>query len=99
MGVDGSYASNVPAFLTKLWTLVEDPDTNHLICWSTVSQTVHDAVSILSHHYKCLFKPDRAETMEKMKIGFFYLHASCLIKILCHVISHVVGDANKHDRT
>ena len=39
MGVDGSYASNVPAFLTKLWTLVEDPDTNHLICWSAVSQS------------------------------------------------------------
>ncbi|XP_069017705.1 heat shock factor protein 2 isoform X1 [Embiotoca jacksoni] len=26
--------SNVPAFLTKLWTLVEDADTNGLICWS-----------------------------------------------------------------
>ncbi|KAJ8355926.1 hypothetical protein SKAU_G00187200 [Synaphobranchus kaupii] len=26
--------SNVPAFLTKLWTLVEDNDTNELICWS-----------------------------------------------------------------
>lgn len=38
MGVDGSYVSNVPAFLTKLWTLVEDPDTNHLICWSSVSK-------------------------------------------------------------
>lgn len=36
-GADGTYASNVPAFLTKLWTLVEDPDTNHLICWSAVS--------------------------------------------------------------
>lgn len=34
--MDG-YSSNVPAFLTKLWTLVEDPETNHLICWSTVS--------------------------------------------------------------
>lgn len=33
--MDG-YTSNVPAFLTKLWTLVEDPETNHLICWSTV---------------------------------------------------------------
>uniref|UniRef100_A0A672Y3G4 Heat shock transcription factor 4 n=1 Tax=Sphaeramia orbicularis TaxID=375764 RepID=A0A672Y3G4_9TELE len=31
------YTSNVPAFLTKLWTLVEDPDTNHLICWSAVN--------------------------------------------------------------
>lgn len=40
MGVDSNYASNVPAFLTKLWTLVEDPDTNHLICWSAVSQTL-----------------------------------------------------------
>ncbi|XP_028819188.1 heat shock factor protein 1 isoform X2 [Denticeps clupeoides] len=26
--------SNVPAFLTKLWTLVEDPETDPLICWS-----------------------------------------------------------------
>ncbi|KAK2856599.1 hypothetical protein Q5P01_005334 [Channa striata] len=26
--------SNVPAFLTKLWTLVEDGDTNEFICWS-----------------------------------------------------------------
>ncbi|KAM4522502.1 heat shock factor protein 2 isoform 2-T2 [Odontesthes bonariensis] len=26
--------SNVPAFLTKLWTLVEDADTNKFICWS-----------------------------------------------------------------
>uniref|UniRef100_A0AAY4ESC2 HSF-type DNA-binding domain-containing protein n=1 Tax=Denticeps clupeoides TaxID=299321 RepID=A0AAY4ESC2_9TELE len=25
---------NVPAFLTKLWTLVEDGDTNEFICWS-----------------------------------------------------------------
>lgn len=38
-GVDSSYTSNVPAFLTKLWTLVEDPETNHLICWSAVSST------------------------------------------------------------
>ncbi|XP_028997303.1 heat shock factor protein 2 [Betta splendens] len=25
---------NVPAFLTKLWTLVEDGETNEFICWS-----------------------------------------------------------------
>lgn len=37
--VDSSYTSNVPAFLTKLWTLVEDPETNHLICWSAVSSS------------------------------------------------------------
>uniref|UniRef100_A0A3Q4BVH1 HSF-type DNA-binding domain-containing protein n=1 Tax=Mola mola TaxID=94237 RepID=A0A3Q4BVH1_MOLML len=41
MGVDGNYASNVPAFLTKLWTLVEDPDTNHLICWSATGTSFH----------------------------------------------------------
>ncbi|MBN3280551.1 HSF1 protein, partial [Polyodon spathula] len=35
-GILGS-GSNVPAFLTKLWTLVEDPDTDPLICWSPVS--------------------------------------------------------------
>ncbi|XP_068170099.1 heat shock factor protein 4 [Antennarius striatus] len=41
VGVDGNYASNVPAFLTKLWTLVEDPETNHLICWSTTGTSFH----------------------------------------------------------
>uniref|UniRef100_A0A8C5JLK3 Uncharacterized protein n=1 Tax=Junco hyemalis TaxID=40217 RepID=A0A8C5JLK3_JUNHY len=35
----GGTSLNVPAFLTKLWTLVEDPETNHLICWSSVSAT------------------------------------------------------------
>lgn len=29
-------SSSVPAFLTKLWTLVEDADTNEFICWSQV---------------------------------------------------------------
>lgn len=28
--------SNVPAFLSKLWTLVEDSDTNEFITWSQV---------------------------------------------------------------
>lgn len=29
--------SNVPAFLMKLWTLVENPLTDHLISWDSVS--------------------------------------------------------------
>ena len=29
--------SNVPAFLMKLWTLVEDPSNNDIICWDMVS--------------------------------------------------------------
>ncbi|KAF3706915.1 Heat shock factor protein 1 [Channa argus] len=32
---------NVPAFLTKLWTLVEDPDTDPLICWSPNGTSFH----------------------------------------------------------
>uniref|UniRef100_H3BZI7 Heat shock transcription factor 4 n=1 Tax=Tetraodon nigroviridis TaxID=99883 RepID=H3BZI7_TETNG len=39
--VDSSYTSSVPAFLTKLWTLVEDPETNHLICWSASGTSFH----------------------------------------------------------
>ncbi|XP_078606933.1 heat shock factor protein-like isoform X7 [Branchiostoma floridae x Branchiostoma japonicum] len=31
----------VPAFLTKLWTLVEDPSTNELIFWSTNGTSFH----------------------------------------------------------
>uniref|UniRef100_A0A8C9JBD3 HSF-type DNA-binding domain-containing protein n=1 Tax=Panthera tigris altaica TaxID=74533 RepID=A0A8C9JBD3_PANTA len=31
----------VPAFLTKLWTLVSDPDTDALICWSPSGNSFH----------------------------------------------------------
>uniref|UniRef100_A0AAX7SD24 HSF-type DNA-binding domain-containing protein n=1 Tax=Astatotilapia calliptera TaxID=8154 RepID=A0AAX7SD24_ASTCA len=34
-------SGNVPAFLTKLWTLVEDPDTDPLICWSPSGTSFH----------------------------------------------------------
>ncbi|XP_074842545.1 heat shock factor protein 1 isoform X2 [Carettochelys insculpta] len=37
----GPGGSNVPAFLTKLWTLVEDPDTDPLICWSPSGSSFH----------------------------------------------------------
>ncbi|XP_069072305.1 heat shock factor protein 4 isoform X2 [Pleurodeles waltl] len=40
LGMDG-YSGNVPAFLNKLWTLVEDPDTSHLICWSSNGTSFH----------------------------------------------------------
>ncbi|MBN3292540.1 HSF1 protein, partial [Polypterus senegalus] len=41
LNVEGGYANNVPAFLTKLWTLVEDRETNHLICWSSTGTSFH----------------------------------------------------------
>ncbi|XP_053913727.1 heat shock factor protein 1 isoform X2 [Cuculus canorus] len=37
----GGGGTNVPAFLTKLWTLVEDPDTDPLICWSPSGNSFH----------------------------------------------------------
>ncbi|XP_061110085.1 heat shock factor protein 1 isoform X2 [Conger conger] len=43
-GVTGAVlvsGSNVPAFLTKLWTLVEDPETDPLICWSPSGNSFH----------------------------------------------------------
>ncbi|XP_053100678.1 heat shock factor protein 1 isoform X2 [Hemicordylus capensis] len=40
-GGGGGGGSNVPAFLTKLWTLVEDPDTDSLICWSPGGNSFH----------------------------------------------------------
>ncbi|KAK3512050.1 hypothetical protein QTP70_028656 [Hemibagrus guttatus] len=33
--------NNVPAFLTKLWTLVDDPETDPLICWSPSGNSFH----------------------------------------------------------
>ncbi|KAM8840910.1 heat shock factor protein 1 isoform 2-T3 [Spinachia spinachia] len=37
----GLSGGNVPAFLTKLWTLVEDPETDLLICWSPSGTSFH----------------------------------------------------------
>ena len=34
---ENSGNSNVPAFLTKLWTLVEDPSNTDIISWDVVS--------------------------------------------------------------
>lgn len=31
-------SAGVPAFLAKLWRLVEDEETNNLIYWSAVSE-------------------------------------------------------------
>lgn len=33
--------TGVPAFLAKLWKLVEDPETDNLICWSPVNTFIY----------------------------------------------------------
>lgn len=33
--------TTVPAFLGKLWKLVEDPETDDLICWAPVSTSIY----------------------------------------------------------
>ncbi|XP_034555418.1 heat shock factor protein 2 [Notolabrus celidotus] len=51
-------SSSVPAFLTKLWTLVEDENTNEFICWSQegnsflVLDEQHFAKEILPKFFK-----------------------------------------------
>ncbi|XP_039593334.1 heat shock factor protein 1 isoform X2 [Polypterus senegalus] len=40
-GILNTGGSNVPAFLTKLWTLVEDPETDSMICWSLSGNSFH----------------------------------------------------------
>nr|XP_033790374.1 heat shock factor protein 1 isoform X2 [Geotrypetes seraphini] len=37
----GAAVCNVPTFITKLWTLVEDPETDALICWSPSGNSFH----------------------------------------------------------
>jgi heat shock transcription factor 1 len=41
--------TNVAAFLAKLWKLVEDPETNDLICWNSVCNK-QSQISLSSHH-------------------------------------------------
>ena len=45
--------NNVPAFLTKLWTLVEDTATDDMISWDTVSRIL---VFILMMTFRFLFE-------------------------------------------
>lgn len=51
-------SSTVPAFLTKLWTLVEDPSVDYLICWDESGSSFHVydqgrfAKEILPHYFK-----------------------------------------------
>ncbi|KAH0955207.1 hypothetical protein HN011_011007 [Eciton burchellii] len=50
--------AGVPAFLAKLWKLVEDPETNDLICWSPngksffIRNQAQFARELLPHYYK-----------------------------------------------
>ena len=51
-------ASNVPAFLAKLWKMVDDPDTNHLISWGhngnsfVINNQTEFSQSLLPYYYK-----------------------------------------------
>lgn len=40
--------TNIPAFLSKLWTLVEDPKYNELIAWDPVS-VFYITISIIAY--------------------------------------------------
>ncbi|KAG7199312.1 hypothetical protein KM043_018164 [Ampulex compressa] len=50
--------TSVPAFLAKLWKLVEDPETDDLICWSLngrsffIRNQAQFARELLPHYYK-----------------------------------------------
>ncbi|XP_064466484.1 heat shock factor protein-like isoform X2 [Ornithodoros turicata] len=51
-------ASNVPAFLIKLWKLVEDEDTNDLICWRPNGQSfvIHNQTQFAKELLPLYFK-------------------------------------------
>ncbi|KAK0087099.1 hypothetical protein PV325_001768 [Microctonus aethiopoides] len=50
--------THVPAFLGKLWKLVDDPETDDLICWASngrsffIKNTAQFARELLPHYYK-----------------------------------------------
>ena len=47
-------SSGVPAFLAKLWKLVEDPSSDHLISWSPVSVRRRRSVSSKMASWFCV---------------------------------------------
>ncbi|KAG5326113.1 HSF protein, partial [Acromyrmex heyeri] len=58
MRTTSNLGANVPAFLAKLWKMVEDPDTNNLISWSPGGNTFlikNQSIftsKLLPHYYK-----------------------------------------------
>lgn len=51
---DATAGSGVPAFLAKLWRLVDEEQTNELIKWSSVSTTTsysHNMASTFLHTF------------------------------------------------
>ncbi|ODN00742.1 Heat shock factor protein [Orchesella cincta] len=56
--VGGNGGTHVPAFLAKLWKIVDDPSTNDLICWSdmgnsfTIKNQAKFARDLLPLYYK-----------------------------------------------
>lgn len=49
-------SSGVPAFLAKLWRLVEDEETNNLIYWSAVSKVRFHWKTKARKKHKCKSK-------------------------------------------
>ncbi|KAJ8983523.1 hypothetical protein NQ317_012014 [Molorchus minor] len=54
----GENTTNIPAFLGKLWKMVNDPSTDHLICWSpagnsfVIQNQAHFWYELLPLYYK-----------------------------------------------
>lgn len=55
MHTTSELGAGVPAFLAKLWKMVEDPKTNNLISWSPVSTFL----------FTCLLAKVRAEYLSQ----------------------------------
>lgn len=45
----GENALNVPAFLSKLWKMVNDPTTDHLISWGQVMLTLFQCFTFVTY--------------------------------------------------
>ena len=43
-------SQGVPAFLSKLWALVEDPGSDYMICWDAVCNVRHQNKFVLPSH-------------------------------------------------
>lgn len=69
-------SSGVPAFLAKLWKLVEDPQSDHLISWSPVSAS-SESDNMASFEY--LILPCHAR-------GNSYIQAAYLMNFPCLLV-------------
>lgn len=95
-------SAGVPAFLAKLWRLVEDEETNNLIDWSAVSWKLKNKKIVFSKLQNSSSRSKIKLTTNAHNIGIvesnnLLLFIVCVLYVLCWMLNSWCVPCNKID--